>query len=76
MLEQNVGGRDRQLRAFGVLLAVASAAVAWELGTRTVAQIALLVAAGLAFNVITGFCWANKLLGIDSCSRPPATEDN
>jgi hypothetical protein len=75
MFEQNVGGRDRQLRAVGAVVALLGAVLAWSAGEQAIGLVALLVAAGLGFNAVTGFCWGNKLLGIDSCSRP-ASEDH
>jgi hypothetical protein len=75
MLERNVGGRDRQLRAGGALLALVGAGLAWGLNEQSLVLVGLFVALGLGFNAITGFCWGNKLLGIDSCSRPSSSEE-
>lgn len=75
MLERNVGGRDRQLRAGGAIIALVGAGLAWGLNEHALGLVALFVAAGLGFNAVTGFCWGNWLLGIDSCSRPPSSEE-
>ena len=71
MFEKNVGGFDRIVRAIlaialtiGVLAAVSED----RARTRPIA-VALVCVAALSFNVLTQRCGANKLLGIDTCSR-------
>jgi len=75
MFERNVGGLDRQLRAVGAGLSLVVALVAWQFDAQTASLVALLVAAGLGFNAVTGFCWGNKLLGIDTCSRARSSSE-
>lgn len=67
MIERNVGGWDRRLRAGGAALALGLAAGAALRGLPTVALFAALVGAGLGFNAATGFCLGNKLLGVNTC---------
>lgn len=67
MVERNVGGWDRRLRGVGALVALGVAGVAGSQGLTTVALVAGVVAIGLAFNAVTGFCLGNKLLGVDTC---------
>lgn len=67
--ERNVGGIDRIVR--GVLgtwlLAVAVSAVFDD--QRGKAFAAGIASSGLLFNVVTGWCGANAVLGVDSCQR-------
>lgn len=69
MFERNVGGLDRIARGLlgTVLVAVAIGAVLAN--RRSMAVAAGLGSAGLLFNFATGRCGANKLLGINTCSR-------
>jgi hypothetical protein len=64
--ERNVGGRNRTVRA---ILGVGLLDVAYRafLLSRTTAIAAILASTGLLFNVVSGH-WANKLLGINTCS--------
>lgn len=65
-LENNVGGRDRLVRA---LLAVALTVVAIQAlrtGRRTLGLIAGVGALGAGFNATTCFCGVNAVLGIDT----------
>lgn len=68
-LERNVGGIDRIVRGvLGVwLFAVAVGAVLD--GQRGKAFAAGIASVGLLFNVVTGWCGANAVLGVDSCQR-------
>jgi hypothetical protein len=76
MFERNVGGLDRTLRAVGAVLALVVAALAWQFDADSASLVAVLVAAGLGFNALTGFCWGNKLFGIDTCTPgESSTED-
>jgi len=64
--EQNVGGRDRQVRA---LLAVALTLVAVSTlrkGKRSLGLLALVGALAFGFNATTCFCGLNETLGIDT----------
>jgi len=64
--EQNVGGRDRLVRA---LLAVALTVVAIRAlrgGKRKRALFALAGALGFGFNATTCFCGLNETLGVDT----------
>jgi CBS-domain-containing membrane protein len=66
MVERNVGGRDRLVRA---LLAVALALVAarsLRSGNRTTGAVALVGALGFGFNAVTCFCGLNRTLGVDT----------
>lgn len=67
MIERNVGGWDRRLRAVGAVLALIVAAAATLRGRTALALVSGLVAVGLGVNAATGFCMGNKLLGIDTC---------
>lgn len=74
MIEKNVGGVDRTVRAVGAV-ALAVAGVAAVLGALPllgwVGGVALLAgSAGLTFNVLTQRCLGNHLLGIDTCPAP------
>jgi hypothetical protein len=71
---RNVGGIDRLVRA--VLAVGLLAAGGWALlaGQQLLAAVGLLAGAGFAFNAATGFCVANHLLGIDTCSWDGAEE--
>lgn len=66
MVETNVGGRDRQLRA---LLAVALTILAvstLQKGKRKTGLLAVVGALGFGFNATTSFCGLNATLGIDT----------
>ena len=66
MLERNVGGTDKTVRAvLGGLLAVATLG-AFLLGRRQLGGITLVASAGLLFNAVAGFCGLNAALGIDT----------
>jgi len=66
MVETNVGGRDRLLRA--LLAAVLSVVAISTLrkGKRKTGLLALVGALGLGFNATTCFCGLNETLGIDT----------
>jgi hypothetical protein len=63
---QNVGGRDRLVRAaLAVVLAVVAVA-RLRGGDRTTGVLAAAGALGLGFNAVTCFCGVNAALGIDT----------
>jgi hypothetical protein len=66
MVESNVGGRDRLVRA--LLAAVLSVVVVGKLrsGSRTVGLLAVVGALGFGFNATTRFCGMNEALGVDT----------
>lgn len=69
MFEKNVGGADRIARGIlGVGLLVVAIGT-FLANRRSTALAAGLGSAALLFNFATGRCGANKLLGIDTCSR-------
>lgn len=69
MVERNVGGRERFVRA---VLAVALAALAiarFRGGDRTTGLLAGVAAVGFGINAVTCFCGLNALLGVDTTSE-------
>lgn len=72
MIEQNVGGIDRKLRAVGAVVALIAAVVLATQGATTIALVAGLVGAGLGVNAVTGICLGNTLLGVNTCEWEPA----
>lgn len=72
MIEQNVGGLDRKLRAGGAVVALIGAVLLATQGATTIAFVAGVVGVGLGFNAVTGICLGNKLLGINTCEWEPA----
>jgi hypothetical protein len=74
VIEKNVGGTDRRVRAaLAVVLAAVGVAAAAGLlpGVGTVgAAVALTASAGFGFNAVTQRCLGNRLLGIDTCPAP------
>ena len=69
MFAKNVGGRDRIARGVLATALVVAAIGAFVAGRRSTAVAAGLGSVALLFNVVTQRCGANKLLGIDTCSR-------
>jgi len=67
-VERNVGGYDRIARTLLAVVLVAVGVWASTAGRQLVALGAVLAAAGLLFNAVTGFCGINAALGIDTCS--------
>jgi len=65
-LDQNVGGRDRLVRAALAALLTIVAVRALRRGKRTTGLLAGIGALGLGFNATTCFCGLNRLLGIDT----------
>lgn len=67
-LDRNVGGIDRLAR--GVLAVLLAGIGIWALTVNqwTLGLLALLASGGLTFNVVTGFCGINAVLGVDTCS--------
>jgi len=66
---RNVGGIDRLAR--GVLAVVCLTAGGWALvaGSTLPGAVALAAGLGFGFNAVSGFCVANAVLGVDTCSR-------
>jgi hypothetical protein len=69
---RNVGGYDRLARAVLAVILAAVGVWAGTAGRQLVALGAVLAAAGLVFNAVTGFCGINAALGIDTCPRDGA----
>jgi len=63
---QNVGGRDRLVRATLAVILAGGAVRALRAGRRTRGLVAGLFAVGFALNVVTCFCTVNRLLGVDT----------
>jgi len=66
VLPDNVGGRDRLVRALLAVALTVVAATALRSGRRSVGALAALGALGAGFNAVTCFCGLNAALGIDT----------
>ena len=66
MVERNVGGRDRLLRAALAVVLTVLAASRLRRGKYGVGLSALVAAAGFGFNATTCFCGVNERLGINT----------
>jgi len=66
MVGQNVGGRDRLVRALLTVALTLVAVRSLRSGKRTTGLLAAVGALGLGFNATTGFCGLNATLGIDT----------
>ncbi|AGB33191.1 hypothetical protein C488_16527 [Natrinema pellirubrum DSM 15624] len=66
MVDQNVGGRDRLVRALLAVVLTLVAATTLRNGKRKTGLLALVGALGLGFNATTCFCGLNEALGIDT----------
>jgi len=66
MVSQNVGGRDRLVRALLAALLTIVAVSTLNKGKRKTGLLALVGALGFGFNATTCFCGLNKTLGIDT----------
>jgi len=66
MVEKNVGGRDRLVRALLAIVLAVVAVQALRTGRRTLGLIAGLGAVGAGFNATTCVCGLNRLLGVDT----------
>jgi hypothetical protein len=66
MLERNVGGVDRLVRALLAVALTVVAVTALRSGNRSVGAVAALGALGAGFNATTCFCGLNATLGIDT----------
>ncbi|ELY77931.1 YgaP family membrane protein [Natrinema gari] len=66
MVEQNVGGRDRLVRALLAVVLTLVAVNTLRKGKRKTSLLALVGAVGFGFNATTCFCGLNKTLGIDT----------
>jgi len=64
--KQNVGGRDRLVRALLAAVLTVVAIRRFEDGKRTVAALAAVGALGFGFNATTCYCGTNEVLGIDT----------
>lgn len=74
MIEKNVGGADRQVRAvlavvLGALGVAAGVGVLPVLGP-VGGAVLLAAAAGLGFNAVTQRCMGNYVLGVNTCPAP------
>jgi len=69
MVDSNVGGRDRLLRAIGAVVLTVLAVGAFKRGQRSRGLLAALGALGLGFNATTCFCGINEALGLDTTSE-------
>lgn len=66
MVETNVGGRDRTVRALLAVVLTVVAARTLKNGKPTAGMLALVGALGFGFNATTCFCGLNKALGLDT----------
>lgn len=66
MVETNVGGRDRTVRALLAVVLTVVAARTLKNGKRTAGMLALVGALGFGFNATTCFCGLNEALGLDT----------
>lgn len=66
MVEQNVGGRDRIVRALLAVVLTVAAVRTLRNGKRKAGLLALVGALGFGFNATACFCGLNKALGIDT----------
>lgn len=69
VLQKNVGGRDRKLRAVLAVVATVVAIAAFRKGKRKPGLLAGVAALGMAFNAVTCFCGLNATLGLDTSSE-------
>lgn len=68
MVDQNVGGRDRLVRALFAAVLTVVAVSTLQKGKRKAGLLALVGALGFGFNAVTCFCGLNQALGIDTTS--------
>jgi hypothetical protein len=68
MVEQNVGGRDRLVRALLAAVLTVVAISTLKRGKRKAGLLALVGALGFGFNATACFCGLNRVLGIDTTS--------
>jgi len=66
MVERNVGGRDRLLRAALAVVLTVLAASRLRRGKYGAGLLTLVTAIGFGFNATTCFCGVNERLGIDT----------
>lgn len=66
MVETNVGGRDRIVRALLAAVLTVVAVRTLKGGKRKTGILALVGALGFGFNATTCFCGLNETLGIDT----------
>ncbi|WP_302080134.1 YgaP family membrane protein [Salinibaculum rarum] len=66
MVEKNVGGRDRLVRAVLAAVLTVVAISTLKKGKRKTGLLALVGALGFGYNATTCFCGMNEKLGIDT----------
>lgn len=66
MVEQNVGGKDRTVRALAAVVLTVLAVSALRKQKRKTGLLVGLAALGVGFNAVTCFCGLNATLGIDT----------
>jgi hypothetical protein len=66
MVERNVGGVDRLVRALAAVVLTVVAVSALQSGNRSLGVVAALGAVGAGFNATTCFCGVNAALGLDT----------
>lgn len=66
MVEKNVGGNDRTVRALAAVVLTVLAVSALRKQKHKTGLLVGLAALGAGFNAVTGFCGLNATLGIDT----------
>jgi len=69
MVQSNVGGRDRLVRAVLTVLLTVVAVRSLRSGKKKAGLLMIVGALGFGFNVTTRFCGLNETLGIDTTSE-------
>ena len=67
--KQNVGGRDRTVRAVLAVVLTVLAVLLLKKGKRKTGLLVVLGALGFGFNATTGYCGMNAALDIDTTER-------
>jgi hypothetical protein len=65
-ITENVGGRDRLVRAALAAVLTLLTVRLLRSGRRTLGAVTVLSALGFGFNAVTCFCGVNEALGIDT----------
>ena len=65
-IDENVGGRDRLVRALLAAVLTLLTVRLLRSGRRTLGVVTVLGALGFGFNAVTCFCGVNEALGIDT----------
>ena len=68
-IDQNVGGRDRLVRALLAAVLTLLTVRLLRSGRRTLGAVTVLGALGFGFNAVTCFCGVNEVLGIDTAEE-------